>query len=594
MSVFHELKRRKVLPSAVAYVVFGWLVIQVAAALASIQVIDPSLAQWSAWLVVAGFPIAVALAWFFDLSLHGIHLTGSGNPDQATAQTLVPPPVAVDRPAALKHSIAVLPFVDMSAERDQAYLGEGVAEEILNALVRVTPLRVSGRTSSFSFQSRDMTVSEIGAALRVAHVLEGSVRKHGDRVRITAQLIQVSDGFHLWSETYDGSLSDVFDLQDSIARSVVGELEIVLDVDQVRLVASMTKSPEAYDAFLQGRALAQVQDGAGVLARAVEHLQEAVNLDPQFALAWAWLANAHFFLPEHNDVADWQAHLEAGKRAAREAYRLDPDLSDANLAMSYAHLLELDIPAQWEARKRARDLDPSSVAAMHEFGMAFGLMGLVEKAYPYMVKSIADDPFSPSFTGALGVYEWAHGDPEAASASFDRSAELGFPLVVLTKGGMLTELGQPRLAREYMLSALKSHRDQLPASLKPRAVQRLICLWITTRAAWAGWLIWLGMKGRVGSSKHMSDLSFKATLVTLGKVEAYFDEVRNKPNPYLSGALLLLWLPSENARRMRTHPGFPRFAEDIGLVRAWQAHGWPPQIAPLPGTDGSNLQFTCN
>ena len=359
-----------------AYAVAGWLLIQVAVTLKGALDLPARVDTWVTIAVIAGFPAVVVLSWLFDFSLAGIKLTrpevSASSPENSSLTAPIKAPVA-------KHSIAVLPFSDMSAERDQAYLGDGVAEEILNALVKVTPLKVSGRISSFSFKGRDLTVSEIGAALNVAYVLEGSVRKHGVKVRITAQLIQTSDGFHVWSQSYDGDLTDIFDLQDSIARSIVSELEVLLDVDQVRLVAKITKSPEAYDAFLKGRKLAQVQDGEGVLARAIGHLEEAVRLDPQFALAWAWLATANFFLPEHNDVPNWKSYLEAGKKAASQAFKLDPNLSDANFALAYARLLELDLPGQWEARKRAHEQDPASVASMHEFGMAYGLMGLIEE-----------------------------------------------------------------------------------------------------------------------------------------------------------------------------------------------------------------------
>jgi TolB-like protein len=599
---FSELRRRRVIRTAVVYVAAAWVGIEVATTLIPVYGGSNTQERLAVGLILLGLPVAVTVSWLFDITPEGFKRdagppgTGLGidqEPAEMAAVAALAPAPAADKPVP-RHSIAVLPFVDMSAEKDQAYLGDGVAEEILNALVKVTPLKVSGRTSSFAFRDRDLPASEIGTALGVAHVLEGSVRKHGDRVRITAQVIQADEGFHLWSETYDGDLTDIFDLQDRIARSVVEELEVVLDVDQVRLVASMTDSPEAYDAFLKGRRLAQIQDGEGVLARAVEHLEEAVRLDPEFALAWAWLGNANFFLPEHNDVRDWKEHLEAGKKAAAEAIRLDPELSDAHLAMSYAHLLELDIAAQWEARRRACELDPASVAAMHEFGMAYALMGLIEEGYPDYARSVANDPFSPAFTGALGIFQWILGDIEAASASFDRSAELGFPLVIPSKGMMLRSVGRPQEAREYILSELKAHRAQLPPDLQSRAAHYLITKVIAENSGWARWLMWLSVKGKVGNPKYLSDLTFKSTLALLGKAEAFFSEVRTRPNTYLSGSLMQVWYPTEAARSIRTHPDFPQFVEDIGFVRLWQEHGWPPQIQPKPGTDGSDLQFTCS
>jgi TolB-like protein len=576
---------------AVAYAVVGWLLIQVAVTLEGALNLPARVDSWVTIAVIAGFPVAVVLAWLFDFSLAGIRLTppeaSTALPDKSPLPALTNAPVA-------KHSVAVLPFSDMSAGHDQGYLGDGVAEEILNALVKVTPLKVSGRTSSFSFRGRDLTVSAIGAALNVAYVLEGSVRKQGDKVRITAQLIQASDGFHVWSQSYDGDLTDIFDLQDSIARSVVGELEILLHVDQIRLVARMTKSPEAYDAFLKGRKLAQVQDGEGVLARAIGHLEEAVRLDPEFALAWAWLATANFFLPEHNDVPNWKSYLEAGKKAASQAFKLDPNLSDANFALAYARLIELDLPGQWEARKRAHELDPASVPAMHEFGMAYGLMGLFEKAYPYMEESIADDPFSPSFTSALGIYQWSLGDNAAANASFDRSIKLGFVLVAISKAQMIAASGKRPEAYTFLMTAFKDHAREVPPQFRSRIAQWLLSLAVTKETGWAKALVWRSVKRDVGNPKKLSGLGFKATLLLLGEAEAYFSEVRNRPNTYLSGALMNLWIPTASARKVRTHPGFPQFAEDIGLVRCWQIHGWPPQVQPKPGTDGSNLQFVCS
>jgi hypothetical protein len=226
--------------------------------------------------------------------------------------------------------------------------------------------------------------------------------------------------------------------------------------------------------------------------------------------------------------------------------------------------------------------------------MAYGLMGLFADALPYMEKSIANDPFSPSFTGALGVYQWTLGDEKAASASLDRSVELGFALVATTKAAMIAESGRPGEAHAYFMAAMKAHQEELPPGFGSRLFQWVLSCAIAKKATWAKRLLWLSIKGRVGNTEKYSDLSFKVMLVVLGEAEAYFSEVRNRPNTYLSGALMNLWTPLPGARKIRTHPGFPKFAEDIGLVRCWQKLGWPPQIQPSPRTDGSNLQFTCS
>jgi hypothetical protein len=261
--------------------------------------------------------------------------------------------------------------------------------------------------------------------------------------------------------------------------------------------------------------------------------------------------------------------------------------------MGYARLLELDLPSQLEARRRAHELDPESVPAMHEFAMAHALMGLFETSYPLIEKSIVNDPFSPSFTSALGIYQWILGDHAAAGASFDRSIALGFLLVAISKAQMIAADGDPAGGHAYLLAEFKAHAREVPPHFRSRVAQWLFSLAAIKGAGWARALIWSSLKGDVGNPKKMPDLAFKATLLLLGEAEAFFREVRNRPNTYLSGALMNLWIPTETARRIRTHPGFTQFAEDIGLVRCWQIHGWPPQVQPRPGTDGSNLQFDC-
>ncbi len=587
------MKRRKVIQGTFAYAVVGWLVIQLAIALEDALDLPTFVDRWATLAIIAGLPVAVLLSWFFDFSLRGIQLTGRG-PAALAWNEAMPVAAAPHHAPTPSKSIAVLPFVDMSAEGDQAYLGDGVAEEILNALVKVTPLKVAGRTSSFSFKGRDLTVTEIGESLNVAYVLEGSVRRQGNRARVTAQLIQVQDGFHVWSDSYDGDLTDIFDLQDRIAKSIIAELEIRLEVDQVRLAASLTSSADAYDAFLQGRQLAQRQVGDGVLASAIELLERATRLDPRFAEAWTWLSLANFFIVEHTATPRWKEHLAAGIRAAREAYRINPDLSDVNLAMAIVHQLDLDFDKQWETRKRAYDLDPASVAAMHELGMAYGCLGLSEQAVPYLETATAGDPFSPICSAYIGVVQWILGDVKAAEASFDRSVGLGVVDSAIGKGQLMVSSGKPREAYDYTMSTLDRMRPIPPGKLRSRLMRKVYFLAVLRKVGWAKWLAWRAMRRQIGNPRVASDLSLKGAILYLGQPEAFFREVRERPNTYLSGAIAMLWHPTEEARTARTHPDFPRFAEEIGLVRAWQRHGWPPQVQPEPGTDGSGLRFTCS
>jgi len=255
--------------------------------------------------------------------------------------------------------------------------------------------------------------------------------------------------------------------------------------------------------------------------------------------------------------------------------------------------MDLDLLGGWEARKRAYESDPSSVVATHEFGVAYGMMGLFNEALSYADKAAAADPFAGNVLSSRGLYQWGLGDTTAASASFKQSVELGVPLAATSRATLMAQSGD-RTAFSYFMATMKACRDQLPPAFQSRLAHRLFGLAVIRNMDWAKRIAWLSMKRALGNSDMPPTSALKASLAYLGKAEAYFDEVRDRPNTHLPGALMQLWLPLPGARAIRTHPGFPKFAEDIGLVRCWQKLGWPASIQPFPGTDGSNLQLACN
>ena len=293
---FAELRRRKVFRVAGVYLVVAWLTIQVADA-----VFEPlGLPVWTLKLVIVlaalGFPVACALAWAFDVTAQGIERTPA-LPGAAPAPEPLPasaPPVPPLPPGAapLAASVAILPFADMSPARDHEYFCDGIAEEIMNALCCVRGLRVASRTSAFQYKGISADVREIGKALGVGAVLEGSVRKAGDRVRITAQLVSAADGYHLWSESYDRQLEDVFAIQSDIAQRLVRALRGALTPSENALLErGGTRNAEAYDLYLRGQQLLrEYSDGAA--AAAIPLFRGAVERDPQFAQAHAGLASA--------------------------------------------------------------------------------------------------------------------------------------------------------------------------------------------------------------------------------------------------------------------------------------------------------------
>jgi len=357
-----ELRRRKVIRVAAVYLVAAWILIQVAGA-----TFGPiGLPGWTLKLVIVlaalGFPLACALAWAFDVTPRGVERT----PD-AAPQTAAGP----------GESVAILPFVDMSPTKDQEYFCDGIAEEIINALCCIRDLRVASRTSSFQFKGRSADVREIGRALNVGSVLEGSVRKAGDRVRITAQLVSASDGYHLWSESFDRDLSDVFAIQTEIAQRLLKALKLTLSKREVAMLErGGTANAEAYDLYLRGRS--HMRYGTSSLP-AAEMFRQAIQRDPQFAQAYAGLANA-LALRGIWRLNSTQAETDEAMAASRRALELDPLLPEAYVAR--ACLLSMQGRAEEAIQdfEEAIRLNPASYYAHYMYGRHVFAMGRIEQA----------------------------------------------------------------------------------------------------------------------------------------------------------------------------------------------------------------------
>src|SRR5437016_9037812 len=269
---FAELKRRNVYKVAVAYIVAGWALAQGIAQVFPVFDIPNWVVRLIVLLIVLGFPVALLLSWFFDLTRDGIVRT----PDRAPEAKIdiVQPSNSTEK------SIAVLPFNDLSPARDHGYFGEGIAEELLGALAKVDGLRVAARRSSFSFKDKEAELSEIAEKLNVEHVLDGSVRRDGNRVRITAQLTECCNGFTLWSETFDREMHGIFALQDEITRSIVDTLKLKLAISPSR----PSRSTDAYDAYLDGLFYSD-RSTQPDLRKSLEFVQHALEQDQKFSRA---------------------------------------------------------------------------------------------------------------------------------------------------------------------------------------------------------------------------------------------------------------------------------------------------------------------
>jgi len=319
MSLFSELKRRNVLRVAIAYLAVAWLLIQVVETLFPIFGLSDELIRLFVILLSIGFPLVLVFSWLYELTPEGVMTAKAadaagydkpaafGRHIDFTIIALLAVSVAwllyerENGPAVTENSIAVLPFVNMSSDTEQEYFSDGVAEEILNKLAQVQGLKVTARTSSFQFRGQNLDVPLIGERLHVAAVLEGSVRKSGEMLRITAQLIGTEDGFHLWSQTYDRRTDDIFTIQDEIAESIVDKLKVQLNLapESAVSVARIATTTEAYDLYLQGLhqlntlfAPGQENTNMDAPAAALELFRRATVAAPDFAPAWAGSARA--------------------------------------------------------------------------------------------------------------------------------------------------------------------------------------------------------------------------------------------------------------------------------------------------------------
>ncbi len=404
---------------ATAYAIAGWLIIQIS------DTVFPriGLPEWTVTFVIAittiGFPIALIIAWAFELTPDGLKKTAEVEVTESVTQetgkkinriaiislSLVivlligervffadAPILSSDDSQIENASIAVLPFVNMSQDASNEYFSDGLSEELLNGLAKVEGMQVAGRTSSFSFKGKNEDLRNIAQELGVKHILEGSVRKDGNRIRITAQLIQADNGFHLWSETYDRELDSIFEIQDDISRQVVNELKIrLLPEEEIQILNHPTEDIEAYNAYLAANQVGATRRAAD-LERAIELYQQAIRLDPGFSEAYARLAFTYQLLHENGDLP-----VEEMKALMRlnidKALALDEDLAFAYKAEAGLQSFNLDSEKRKQSARKAYELAPNDAEIVNTYYISLGDDQIDEK-YRMLEKAYRLDPLS--------------------------------------------------------------------------------------------------------------------------------------------------------------------------------------------------------
>lgn len=322
------------------------------------------------------------------------------------------------RSFAAKPSIAVLPFVDMSEGQDQVYFAEGLSEEILNLLAQSTTLQVTARTSSFSFKGRSVDIPTIAGTLNVTHVLEGSVRKAGNRVRITAQLVEGATSVHAWSQTYDRDASDIFSVQDDIAAAVAEALQVRLTGANIPN-SGQPHNAQAFERYLQGKYFFN-RRGESDIARAQEYFEQALQIDPDYARAWAGLAGVYHLAPRPAP----QITLDAWREAVNRALQLGPNLAEAHVRAAQYYWRVGDLEASEQHCKRAIALNPSDPLVLGvSAGRAFAA-GHWSEGIALQRRAVAVDPLSATGRANLGVYLTGGGEWEEARAELEKAREL--------------------------------------------------------------------------------------------------------------------------------------------------------------------------
>jgi adenylate cyclase len=434
-----EIKRRKVVRVALAYIVVGWVLIQVADA-----TLEPlHLPDWAGtlviWLIILGFPLAVILAWTLDVTPRGIEVT---KPAGVAASPELPPAGA---------SIAVLPFNNMSEDAANEYFSDGITEEILNLLSKISDLRVVSRSSAFAYKGKEFHVPDVAAKLNVAHVLEGSVRKAGNRVRITAQLIDARSDSHVWSETFDRTLEDIFAVQDEIAASVSSALKLTLVGGAP--TAPVTVS-DAHDLYLQGIHFFNRRTEAG-FKKAIEYFRQSLDLDPDYGPTWLMLGKTHIIMADMGFIP-WKEGYAIGRDAGAKALRLDPHSPATHVHIAWiAWAYDHDCATAARHFLRALELQPNDVATVNNAACFAESIGRQELAITLVKRAIRLEPAGPIPYVNLSQWYAAIGRLDESDRVARKAIELNPEIYVAP-----SQLAFNRLLRGDPERALELTRDQ--------------------------------------------------------------------------------------------------------------------------------------
>jgi len=620
MTLLAELKRRNVIRMAGLYLVGAWLITQVAGTILPMFGAPDWIARTVVILLAIGFVPALVFSWAFELTPAGLKRDSEVQPAESiapqTARRLdrlllavmavalayfavdkfvlapgrdaptspalatpnaagVPAPVtsAID-----SKSIAVLAFANMSADPDNEYFSDGVAEEILNALAKIEDLKVAGRTSSFYFKGRNEPLAAIGSALGVAHVLEGSVRKQGERLRISAKLLRVSDGVEMWTDTFDGTDADIFALQEKIAQQVTSELKVALNAgQQARLIDSGTASPEAYALYLRATD-AFNRRAAAEFVGAISQLEQSIAIDPGFARAYSRMAALHALTPEYLGT-DLDVSKETAQKLARRALELQTEFAEPHAVLGYVALLQKRLVSARAEFEQALAIDPNDPLANFWFAVTLFVGGYLEAGLAQIDRTLAIDPLLPNALTHRGrTMEWK-GDLDGARRLLERARSVGARNIDLPLGQVSQRQGRTDEARAEMSAGIQFFSAGLPEDTGAILTAGILGDSTARAAALAR------MQSIVDAKPTVVPGIVPWALITLGDPEEGLRVVADFPTSS-NNWHTALWSPRGKAAR--ASPAFPDFARKAGLAELWDQYG-PPDLCKKD----SNGDYRC-
>ena len=442
---FAELKRRNVYKVAIAYIVGGWALSQGIAQVLPVFDIPNWVIRLIVVLVIIGLPVALSLAWAFEITPEGIKRTDAADAvgQHSRGHTWIYIVVIAAAfsiglfflgrfsagnktasPAGISNkSIAVLPFDNLSRDPDNAYFAEGVQDEILTRLAKVADLKVISRTSTQHFKSTPDNLPEIARQLGVAHILEGSVQKAGEQVRVNVQLINAMTDAHLWADTYDRKLTDIFAVETDIAKTVADTLQAKLSGSEKSSMAKTpTVNPEAYELYLKGRFFWNKRTGDD-LRKSIEYLKQAIAKDPSYALAYAALADSYGLLRFYGGASPAESVVPA-EAAAKKALELDDSLAEAHASLGLIATEELDLNRAVKEQERAIQLNPNYATAHHWLGLGLATLRQSDRSIAELKRALELDPLSMIINADLSIIYLYAGRYDAAEAQARKTLEI--------------------------------------------------------------------------------------------------------------------------------------------------------------------------